>query len=66
MRAGQLIGKVDTEWRMVAAGDLNGDGRADMVFRPTDGTLSVFLMNGIQVLSAELIGHFSCRRPRCC
>jgi FG-GAP-like repeat len=55
--AGEIVGTVGTEWRMVAAGDVNGDGRADMVFRRTDGTLSVFLMNGAQILSAELLGQ---------
>src|SRR5207248_815466 len=34
-------------------GDLNGDGRADILFRRQDGTLNVFLMNGFQLLGSQ-------------
>jgi hypothetical protein len=38
-------------------GDLNGDGRDDIVFRrKTDGLLSDYLMNGFQIVSAQVIG----------
>jgi hypothetical protein len=38
-------------------GDLNGDGRDDIVFRGTGfpGTVAVYLMNGFQIVSAQAI-----------
>src|SRR5262249_23763417 len=38
-------------------GDLNRDRRDDLVFRrATDGMVSTYLMNGTQIVSAQLIG----------
>ncbi len=37
-------------------GDFNGDGKADILFRRTDGTLLMFLMNGGQVIAAPIVG----------
>jgi hypothetical protein len=37
--------------------DFNGDGKADMLFRrASDGMLVLYLMNGFQVVSAQLLG----------
>jgi len=37
--------------------DFNGDGRADMLLRrSSDGMLSLYLMNGFQMLGAQLLG----------
>jgi hypothetical protein len=33
-------------WRVVAAGDVNADGNADLIWQETGGTLGVWLMNG--------------------
>ena len=39
-------------------GDLNGDGKDDIVFRRvSDGEVVVYLMNGFQILSAQVIGN---------
>jgi hypothetical protein len=35
--------------------DFNGDVGADMLFRRTDGTLLIYLMNGFQMLGAQLV-----------
>lgn len=45
----------DANWRVAATGDLNKDGKVDLVFQHTDGTLAVWLMNGINLASASLI-----------
>jgi subtilase family protein/VCBS repeat protein len=39
-----------------ASHDLNGDGKSDLVWRDTNGNLSVWLMNGVQILSLAGIG----------
>jgi len=42
----------DTDWRVRAVIDLNGDGRTDLVWqRMSTGTLSAWLMNGINAVS---------------
>jgi hypothetical protein len=39
-------------------GDFNGDGRSDMLFRQDgNGSLLLYLMNGFQVLGAQVIGQ---------
>jgi hypothetical protein len=38
----------DTNWKIRAVGDLNGDGHPDLVWQyVTDGRVSAWLMNGI-------------------
>jgi hypothetical protein len=42
----------DLNWRIRAVGDVNGDKRADLVWQhETQGTLAVWLMNGLTVAS---------------
>jgi hypothetical protein len=42
---------------VVGVRDFNGDGTADMLFRrSTDGLMSLFFMNGFQIISAATIG----------
>lgn len=36
----------DAGWRVVGAGDFNADSKSDLLFQHTDGTLSVWIMNG--------------------
>ena len=38
---------VDADWHISATGDLNGDGKVDIVFQHTDGRLVAWFMNGI-------------------
>jgi hypothetical protein len=52
-------------WRLGGVGDLNGDGKADMVFRRTDGTFSAYLMNGFQVISAAVVANVSPEYDSC-
>ena len=46
-----VIGTLDpTSWRMEGLGDLDGDGRADLIWRdPTAGSVEVWLGNGVAV-----------------
>ncbi len=46
----------DTNWRICSVGDLNGDGRADLIWQHRgDGRIAAWLMNGVNVISGELI-----------
>jgi FG-GAP repeat len=51
----QIIGTVGPEWRFIATGDVNGDGRADLVFRRNNGQLALFQMDGFTVVSADVV-----------
>ncbi len=42
-------------WHPIAAGDMNQDGRADLIFKHTSGLIGVWLMNGAQLSSASLM-----------
>jgi hypothetical protein len=59
MRDGQMIspGQVSVlEWQIVGAGDLDGDGHVDLLWRHTvTGALSAWLMNGARQISGQLL-----------
>jgi hypothetical protein len=64
--AGDLLGAPATVGGPVAAnfhvdgvGDLNGDGRSDIVFRDQDGVLIEWLMNGSTIQTAQMVGTAS-------
>jgi hypothetical protein len=42
-------------WRIAASGDVNKDGKMDIIYQHTDGTLAVWYMNGINLQTAELL-----------
>ncbi|HVH78236.1 MAG TPA: FG-GAP repeat protein, partial [Stellaceae bacterium] len=37
-------------WHIVATGDFNGDGKSDILFQNTDGTPSIWEMNGTSII----------------
>jgi hypothetical protein len=45
----------DLGWRIVGTGDFNNDTKTDLLYQHTDGTLAVWLLDGINLLSAQLL-----------
>jgi len=45
----------DLGWRIVGTGDFNNDTKTDLLFQHTDGTLAVWLLNGVDLGSAQLL-----------
>ena len=46
----------DTDWRIRGVGDVDGDGKADLIWQhATTGSLAVWLMNGTQVVSTRML-----------
>ncbi|MBW0001941.1 MAG: VCBS repeat-containing protein [Hyphomicrobiales bacterium] len=45
----------DSSWSVAAIGDFNGDGKADVLWRNTSGTLVDWTMNGSQITSAQQV-----------
>lgn len=43
----------DTQWKIVAVTDMNGDGRADIIWQHDNGRLAVWKMNGVRLTSGE-------------
>jgi hypothetical protein len=46
-------------WGVQATGDLNGDGREDLIFQYPDGTLAAWLMNGSTRISHDVLSPAS-------
>lgn len=42
-------------WKAIACGDFDKDGKADILFQNTDGTLAVWLMNGLTLSSVATL-----------
>ncbi len=58
-----VIGSVDTAWQIAgtsslvqSTGDFNADGKADMLWRKSDGTVAMWLMNGTTPTTQAVIG----------
>ena len=45
----------DTNWHIVGAGDIDGDGKADLIFQHPAGWMGAWLMNGFQVRATSLL-----------
>jgi len=43
----------DASWNIVGIGDFNGDGKSDILWRDTSGTLIDWTMNGSQITSIQ-------------
>jgi hypothetical protein len=45
----------DSRWRVAGAADVNRDGKSDLVFQHTDGTLAVWFLDGTSLSSAAVM-----------
>ena len=49
----------DKNWRAMTAGDIDRDGKADLILQHTDGKLAVWYMDGFKLKSSELMNPSS-------
>src|SRR5262249_33083105 len=48
---------VDRSFNVDGIGDFNGDGKADVLFRNTNGTFTDWTMNGSQIIASQLVTY---------
>ncbi len=53
--SGAAVVTPDSSWSIAAISDFNGDGKADVLWRNTDGTLIEWNMNGSSIASSGVI-----------
>ena len=56
--SGQVVAtsaEVSTNWHIAGTGDFNNDGKSDILWRADDGSVGIWLMNGTQTLSGQVI-----------
>jgi hypothetical protein len=47
----------DTNWRLAANGDMNGDGHVDLLWYHTDGSVAVWLLNETTLIDGAVIAR---------
>jgi hypothetical protein len=58
------VGPGNADWKAAATGDFNKDGRVDILFQHTDGTLGVWYLNGVNLISAAFLNPDRPSDPR--
>jgi hypothetical protein len=48
-------GNSDTHWRIKGVGDFNGDGKADILWQHSSGSVVIWLMDGAAKSSVEVV-----------
>jgi len=56
IKAQETFATVTTDWTIQDTGDFDGDGKSDILWRRTDGTYALWLMDGFNVKSANVLG----------
>lgn len=54
----------EREWRVVGTGDLNSDGKTDLIFQHEDGTLGYWQLDGVKLVQSGLFNPFHPRDKR--
>ena len=54
-RSFEPVGSWEEGWRVATTLDLNGDGKTDLLFQHDDGTVAVWLMDGINLILGQLL-----------
>jgi hypothetical protein len=49
-------GAAGTDWTVAGMADFNGDGKGDVLWRHTSGTVAVWLLNGPSVIATGVQG----------
>jgi hypothetical protein len=49
------VGAPGPDWHVIGAGDHNGDGMADILWRTDSGALAIWNMDGTQIAAADYI-----------
>jgi hypothetical protein len=55
LSAGGAPAMPDASWSVAGVGDFNADGNADLLWRHTDGSLAMWLMNGANIVGSGAI-----------
>jgi hypothetical protein len=58
------VGPGTADWQAVAAPDINKDGNADVLFQHTDGSLVVWYLNNVNLISAAYLNPAMPSDPR--
>jgi hypothetical protein len=53
----------DLGWKGVGLGDFDGDGNTDLLFQHTDGSLAVWKLNGVTLLSSSFLNPANSGSP---
>jgi ELWxxDGT repeat protein len=55
LMSGGVAARPDASWSIAGIGDFNQDGKADVLWRNTNGSLAIWLMNGTTITSSGSI-----------